>query len=183
MDIDADLAGNLARHQIHSQELEQLQARIVPDPERSQIDVLQDLLDYYAALPARVPKEVDPLRYPKLAKCMGFLMILDVLDNDYCYRLYGSKIVKYSGFDMTGKKTSELPFNLPSRFFLGCYDWVRDTKRTLATQHSAPMVVNTNGWNRLILPLFEGERVVRLLVGNVNDGERRARPIVGSHRL
>ena len=110
-------------------------------------------------------------------------MILDVLPGDYFYRLYGSKIAKAAGFDMTGKKTSELPFSLPGRFFLGCYDWVCRTKRTLLSYHLAPTSVNAYGWHRLALPFEVDGRVTRLLVGNVNDGERRRQRSGGSPQL
>ena len=103
---------------------------------------------------------------------MGYIMILDVLPGDYFYRLYGSKIAKIAGFDMTGKKTSDIPFSLPGRFFLGCYDWVCQTKRIVESYHLAPAVVNALGWHRLALPFEVDGRVTRLLVGNVNEGAR-----------
>jgi hypothetical protein len=114
------------------------------------------------------PGRVDPA---ELAPVLDHVMLLDVEEGggDFRYRLYGRAIAARSGFDMTGRRTSELPTGqLASDFFLAVYRAVLARRRPVYTWHQMPVQVTANTWHRLILPLADSDgRVVQLLAGNV----------------
>ena len=45
----------------------------------------------------------------KLRRWLGYMMILDHLaaEDDFRYRMYGTRIAEFSGFDMTGRLVSD----------------------------------------------------------------------------
>jgi hypothetical protein len=117
----------------------------------------------------RLPSH-DIARPELLRPALGNIMLLDVLDDgwDYRYRVYGTRIAQASGFDMTGKRTSELKITNSSQFFLICYRSVLDQREPLYTEHSPPLQISVTRWHRLILPLDDAMgKITRLLVGNV----------------
>jgi len=125
----------------------------------------------HAAAPSQLL--IDPL---DLREALGHIMILDAIDDgaDFRYRLYGSKIAARTGFDMTGKRVSEL-IKSPTmaEFFGAAYSAVRVRCEPLVTVHSPPPEISVMKWTRLILPLINDAGCVeRLLVGTM-PGERQ----------
>lgn len=111
---------------------------------------------------------VDPLA---LKEALGYLMILDVLEDgwDFRYRLYGSEIAQHAKRDYTGQRTSELKVVSPiPTFYIACYRAVLVRPEPLLTRNQPPTDVATTTWTRLVLPLTDGGgRIARFLVGNV----------------
>lgn len=140
---------------------------------------LRFLLGYWRDLrgDAEIPhlSKVDAL---DLRPCLGYLMLLDIGEEELTYRLYGSKIVRASGFDMTGKTVSAITSHsfIPT-FFNACYRAARRRRIPILTQHQAPPEVSVFNWTRLILPLVDDTgAVTRFLAGNIPGPFRVARP-------
>ncbi|PJK30947.1 hypothetical protein CVT23_03530 [Minwuia thermotolerans] len=133
---------------------------------------LRFLNDYWRGLPKTggLPqaRAVDPLA---MKPALGYIMLLDVLDGgaDFRYRVYGSRIAQHSGFDMTGKKTSEIgSSNYVSVFFLCMYRAAMIRREAVYTRHNPAAHVSVRTWDRLLLPLAGDEGLVqRILAGNV----------------
>ena len=146
-----------------------------PDPRAVPTRPLAFLLRHWEKLRAAdghvTPDRIDPAA---LAPAIGHVMLLDVEDGgrDFRYRLYGSTIARRSGFDMTGRRTSELPTGqLAADFFLAVYRAVLVRRLPVYTWHQMPVQVTVNTWHRLILPLTDADgQVVQLLAGNVGAG-------------
>lgn len=138
---------------------------------------LKFLLRHWRQLRGEAPAPnqnlIDPL---DLREALGHIMILDAIDDgaDFRYRVYGTKIAARTGFDMTGKRVSELTSSpVMAVFFGAAYRAVRLRCEPLMTVHSPPLEVSVMKWTRLILPLLNDDgRVERLLVGNM-PGERQ----------
>ena len=142
-------------------------------PQLDQLEepALRTLLSYWNELPkgVRLPlsQKIDPLN---MRAALGYVMLLEVLDDgmDYRYRLYGSIIAGHAGFDATGLLVSEIPISQMVPFFLACYQACLMRKEHLFTRHVPPMEVRVRSWDRLILPLENGDGAIdRLLVGNI----------------
>lgn len=161
------------------------------NPARDQIDHprLQSLYDYWCGLPrgGDCPEplpDAGALDALELQEWLGDLMLLEVLDKgqDFRYRVYGSSVAAHVGFDLTGKRTSEVGSflgigSLIPLYFLAVY------RRTVLDRcawygvHQPPQTVTAFFWRRLILPFADqnGE-VTRLLVGilpSSRDGHTR----------
>jgi len=119
---------------------------------------------------------VDPV---ELRGALGYLMILDVLEDgwDYRYRLYGTEIARHAKRDYTGQKTSDLKvFSTIPIFYIACYRAVLARPEPLTTHNQPPIDVATSSWTRLILPLAGHDgRIARFLVGNVPGAWRQPR--------
>lgn len=111
---------------------------------------------------------VDPVA---LKEALGYLMILDVLEDgwDYRYRLYGSEIAQHAKRDYTGQKTSDLKVVSPiPTFYIACYRAVLVRPEPLMTRNQPPSEVSTTTWTRLVLPMAGADgKIARFLVGNV----------------
>lgn len=150
-------------------------------PSSSFLDIapLRFLNDYWQ----RLPRADDGLPLAGAVEAMemkpalGFIMLLDVLNEgeDFRYRVYGSRIAQQSGFDMTGRRTSEIgSSNYVSTYFLCMYRAAMIRREAVYTRHNPPPHVSVKTWDRLALPLVSPEgQIVRLLVGNV-PGEWRS---------
>jgi hypothetical protein len=143
-----------------------------PDPHAVPTPQLSFLLRHWEKLRA-ADGHVAPARIDlaDLAPAIDHVMLLDVerVGADFHYRFYGRAIAARSGFDMTGRRTSEIPTGrLASDFFLAVYRAVLARRLPVYTWHQMPVQVTMNTWHRLILPLSDEEgRVVQLLAGNV----------------
>lgn len=111
---------------------------------------------------------VDPLA---LKPALGYMMLLDVLDDgwDYRYRVYGSLIARRLGRDLTGARTSEIARTaFTGTFYIAGYRAVIARRLPLFSVSSSPGYVQATDWRRLALPLAGPDGgVKRLLVGNV----------------
>jgi hypothetical protein len=142
------------------------------DPGVDDIDApeLRFLLSHWQSLlkGQEIPhlRQVDPLN---LIPCLGYLMILDIGEDELTYRMYGSKIARASGFDLTGKTVSSITsHSLIPAFFNACYRAARRKRLPLLTQHQTPPEISVYSWTRLTLPLVDDEgTIMRFLVGNI----------------
>lgn len=117
---------------------------------------------------------VDPIA---LKPALGYLMLLDVLEDgwDYRYRIYGSEIASRFGRDLTGRRTSDIAKTaFTGIFYIAGYRATLSRRIPLFTVSSSPSYVAAVDWWRLVLPLADREgRVGRILVGNM-PGDWRA---------
>ncbi len=150
-----------------------------PKPEEIEIEELRFLLNYWLGLKHgdAIPhlSKVDAL---DLAPCLGYLMVLDIGEDEFTYRVYGSKIARTSGFDLTGKTVSSITSHsfIPT-FFNACYRAARNRQIPVLTRHQTPVEVSVYSWTRLILPLVDDSgRIARFLAGNVPGEFRHDRP-------
>jgi hypothetical protein len=114
------------------------------------------------------PEQIDPFA---LKPALGYILLIDVLDDgaDFYYRLYGSEIARVAGFDMTGKRTSQMVTgSLASTFYIAGYRALLQRPEPLFTWHEMPMQITINNWDRIVLPLTGTDgRITRLLTCNM----------------
>lgn len=143
-----------------------------PAPEELPTQQLPFLLRHWHALRERHgsvrPEHVDPF---DLRPVLGYVLLLDVLDDgaDYRYRLYGTEVARIAGFDMTGKRTSEMVTgSLASNFYLAIYRAMLRRPEPVYSWHEMPMEITINSWDRIVLPLQDADgRIVRIITCNV----------------
>ncbi len=146
---------------------------LIRDPREDDLPVepLRATLRYWQGLPRieGIPNAAD-LDPGALRPVLGYLMLIDIdgETDDFRYTLYGSKISRISGFDMTGKSVWQVPTTSSIQsFFAAGYLAARKLKRPIYTVHDAPLSITAGQWHRLILPLgLEGE-ITRFLVCNL----------------
>ncbi len=96
----------------------------------------------------------------RLDWCAANLMVVEPLpDGDFAYRSYGAGIARASGFDMTGKRTSDFRSDV-GRFFRDKYAQVLASGRPLYTVHRASHAATVHTWERLMLPVRDGDTTV-----------------------
>jgi hypothetical protein len=151
-----------------------------PKPEDIQIDELRFLLNYWLGLKKdeKVPhlSKVDAL---DLAPCLGYLMLVDINEDEFTHRVYGTKIAQATGFDLTGKTVSSIPTHkfIPT-FFSACYQAARSRQTPILTEHRTPPTVSVYSWTRLTLPLIDDSgKVARFLAGSVPGEFKLDRPV------
>lgn len=150
-----------------------------PTPGTLEHEPLRFLMDYWQRLRGGedVPHatKIDPV---EMRPALGNVMLLDVLDGgaDFRYRLYGSKIAERAGFDMTGKRVSEIGTSTAvATFFVYVYQAVLKRREPIYTEHRPPASIQVTKWYRLVLPLADAAGMVnRLLVGNIPGDWRSA---------
>ncbi|MFN4278221.1 MAG: PAS domain-containing protein [Ferrovibrio sp.] len=143
-----------------------------PVPEELPTQQIPFLLRHWHALRERHgsvrPEHVDPF---DLRPVLGYVLLLDVLDDgaDYRYRLYGTEVARIAGFDMTGKRTSEMVTgSLASNFYLAIYRAMLRRPEPVYSWHEMPMEITINSWDRIVLPLQDVDgRIVRIITCNV----------------
>ena len=104
-----------------------------------------------------------------------WLMLIDI-DKDaggYRYLHYGTAIAESYGQDMTSRLTSDLGGHIAD-FFCGLYAAVEIKKEHVFSEHEPPLGIFVRTWQRLIVPLFDGNGVVtQFAVLNIPDNELR----------
>lgn len=114
------------------------------------------------------PEQIDPFA---LKPALGYILLIDVLDDgaDFYYRLYGSEVARVAGFDMTGKRTSQIVTgSLASTFYIAGYRALLQRPEPLFTWHEMPMQITINNWDRIVLPLTGADgRISRILTCNM----------------
>jgi hypothetical protein len=75
------------------------------------------------------------------------------------------------GQDMTGRRTSDFPSPV-AKLFLDLYEMAIDARAPLYSEHSPPLNVDVELWQRLILPLGE-DAVDWILTVNIPKGSRK----------
>lgn len=131
---------------------------------------LKAAFDYWLDLPKLEgiadTEKIDP---NDLIPALGYLALVDVEEgDDYRYALFGSKIARVSGIDMTGKTLSNFETTDEAKTFIwACYQLAGEIRQPLYTIHQAPPEITVSQWHRLILPLGKGGRITRFLVCSV----------------
>ncbi|WP_299624814.1 PAS domain-containing protein [Pelagibius sp.] len=157
-------------------EINDLLLKLDPTEEDLSTTMHRVVLQYWRGLPRvkDVPHQVkvDP---EALVPALGYLMLVDVVGghSGFRYSLYGTKIARVAGFDMTGKTVWDIETRSAIQtFFAACYLAVIRLRRPLFTVHEAPPSITTCHWHRLLLPLGPDGRITRILVCNVplHDG-------------
>lgn len=114
------------------------------------------------------PEQIDPFL---LRPALGYVLLIDVLEDgaDFRYRLYGSEVARVAGFDMTGKRTSQMVTgSLASTFYIAGYRALLKRPEPLFTWHEMPMQITINNWDRIVLPLTGPDgRITRILTCNM----------------
>ena len=87
------------------------------------------------------------------------LMFLDHLENedDFLYRLYGTGVQAFSGFDMTGRRVSDFDSEV-GRFFHRTYSQCIAEKRLIYSEHGYVHSRRACDWYRVICPVRDGAR-------------------------
>lgn len=93
----------------------------------------------------------------------GHLMVLDCLaDDSFCYRLYGTELVRMFGFDLTGRAVDAVADRigaLPDAE----YRQVRRIGAPLHVSRSSPSAMEYLLVDKLALPLMEAGEVTKIL--------------------
>ncbi len=111
---------------------------------------------------------IDPLLFKN---ALGYVNILEAIpgSTDCRYRLYGSIVASFSGFDMTGKRLSQHPASdYVVAFSLATTIACMRRGQPLLTQRQPAGAERTYRWPRLILPLADPDgSVSRVVVATV----------------
>lgn len=141
--------------------------------DRIEREVLRQLYRYWLAkCDGRImptPQDVDPV---EMRFIIGNLLLVDVSEGAerFAVRLHGTKLAERFGFDMTGKRAEDFPYQEYRRF--------SERQFAAAVAARAPHYVREDivaddrirRVEALILPLSrDGVRVERLLVGTFHD--------------
>lgn len=114
------------------------------------------------------PEQINPFA---LKPALGYILLIDVLEDgaDFYYRLYGSEVARVAGFDMTGKRTSQIVTgSLAGNFYIAGYRALLQRPEPLFTWHEMPMQITINNWDRIVLPLTGADgRISRILTCNM----------------
>lgn len=128
------------------------------------------LLDYWENLRGErdLPEsvEIDPVDF---GFALGNILLAEFTENrtDLRYRVYGTNITNFSGFDLTGKSISQS--NIPPRsrmFYLATYKATYHRRAPVFTVNYPTRRETLRQWNRITLPFVgaDGE-VDRFVVG------------------
>jgi hypothetical protein len=129
------------------------------------LNLWQSLRDAHGRV---APEQIDPFL---LRPALGYILLMDVLDDgaDFYYRLYGSEVARVAGFDMTGKRTSQIVTgSLAGNFYIAGYRALLKRPEPMFTWHEMPMQITINNWDRIVLPLTGPDgRITRILACNM----------------
>ncbi len=139
---------------------------------------LQGLLTYWNDLRGSrqcpLHRSVDPF---ELKPLLGFLNWIEPLNGgeNFRYRIYGSRIADLAGFEMTGKRITDMPIpQYGVDLLMAGHRAILRRREPLKSIHEPTATSNTTHWTRLILPFCdESGAVTRIMVGNI-PGEWRA---------
>ena len=98
---------------------------------------------------------------------LGYLHLLELVDDDFQFRIFGSAVAAWLGHDYTGRRLSDLMSAVPDVGTKAAAGY----RKAIATL--APVYLHTEqarhrgtefGWSRLLLPLGVGDRVTHLMI-------------------
>jgi hypothetical protein len=142
-----------------------------PDIGAGHDERLRKMSEVWSALPVgrRFPRSraLDPVQ---LRPAIGHVMLLDVLDDgwDFRFRVFGSAVADSVGFDLHGKRISELPDAGLPEFLIATLRACMLRGESMYTRHRPPAEYRMDAWDRVLLPLEEEDgNIHRFLVGNV----------------
>lgn len=132
-------------------------------PEREAVDIDHALCSSFCTHCLRVKNRgalADRASFDMfdLRPWFGNIMILDPVDGgaDFRYRMYGSDIAAFSGFDMTGKRVSDFR-GAVGAFVRDTYKHALDERALIYTQHSSVHSRYRCIWHRIICPVLKGD--------------------------
>ena len=126
------------------------------------------LLAFYEGLPRQAGLPDRAAAGPeRFRPWLGNLMILDPVDggSDFQYRVYGSEIARYAGFDMTGQRVSDFA-SRTGVFFLGAYAACLASGGPMLTHNDAEHAAAIVRWERLLLPFRRGADLLQIVASN-----------------
>jgi hypothetical protein len=145
--------------------------------------IVAEIHDYYQSkrrsrpMPAR--QDLDVLDIPLL---MPHALMVDVLHDDFRFRLFGTKVVEIWGRDLTGRRLSELPALDMVRWIAQSYAAVRDRRQVLHDLVERPFG-GVRSYERLLMPLSNDGRMVNIILAAVDyagdEGFRPGYPGIG----
>lgn len=97
--------------------------------------------------------------------CFNDLMLVEqTAPGEFEYLRYGANILLASGFDMTGRRTSDFKSDIGD-FFAQCYQRCIEEGQALYTTNPAAHAALVTGWERLLLPLCDDQGSPRYVLG------------------
>jgi hypothetical protein len=141
-----------------------------PSAEAVEAPELQFLLRYWTGLcGAQSLPRVEQITPFDMRPALGYVALVDAIESgwDGRYRLYGSRIAERVGFDMTGRRVSELgPGGYLPIFARALYRAVHVARRPVLAAYRPPIDLSATSWRWLVLPLTgTANDVVRFLLG------------------
>lgn len=141
-----------------------------PEQEKVTIDnpLVRDFCDYCLEVKPEGDfadrADFDPF---KLRPWLGFIVIVDHLpsEDDFRYRMYGTRIAEQTGHDMTGRLVSEYDTKL-RQINLGLYRECVAKRALLHSTHHRIYARFDCEWSRIICPVRAGDQV-QVVVCNV----------------
>ena len=98
---------------------------------------------------------------------LGYLHLLELVEDDFHFRIFGSAVAAWLGHDYTGRRLSDVLSTVPDVGTKAEAGY----RKAIATL--APVYLHTEmarhrgaefGWSRLLLPLGDGDRVTHLMI-------------------
>lgn len=131
------------------------------------------LLTFYESLPRQDGLPDRAMAGPeRLLPWLGNLMVLDPIDggSDFRYRVYGSEISRFAGFEMTGRRVSDFA-SRTGVFFIGAYAACLASGQPMLTHNVAEHAINVDlqaivRWERLLLPFRRGTDLLQIVASN-----------------
>lgn len=113
-----------------------------------------------AVKPLRNFAAPDPFELDALDRWRDHPMLVDYLDSDddFRYRLYGTGIQAFTGFNMTGRRVSDFDSEV-GRFFHRLYSKCIDDRCLIYSEHSSVHARRPCNWYRVLCTVQDGGRL------------------------
>jgi diguanylate cyclase (GGDEF)-like protein/PAS domain S-box-containing protein len=122
------------------------------------------------------PPLAERFSLAEIGPLADYVMLLDVerQGRDFVYRHYGAGIARHYGEDLTGRRLSKLAGHVAT-FSGSVYRAVVLRPEPVFTEHEPPRHVFVRHWQRVVLPLRDGDGAIsQLLVGSIPEDPIRA---------
>ncbi len=96
----------------------------------------------------------------KLQRWLDYVVIVDYLADvdEFRYRQYGPGLLRYTGFDMTGRFVSDFDSEV-GRFLERLYRKCVAEKVVIHSEHGRVHSLHDCNWHRVLCPLRDGDRI------------------------
>lgn len=104
--------------------------------------------------------EAENFDLDTLGRWRDHLMLVDYIesDDDFLYRLYGTGIQEFTGFDMTGRRVSDFDSEV-GRFFHRLYTKCIGERCLIYSEHGSVHARRPCNWYRVLCPVQDGGRL------------------------
>jgi PAS domain-containing protein len=142
-----------------------------PDKDGLPSLMMQRFYEAWSEMPSLQPNavpNVNDFDVFKFRAAMGFMMYMDVIDGgeDFQFRVFGSRVADFIGFDWTGRLVSDLPASPSCRAYLmTCYRAILQSKQPLYTKHRLRRAEAIVEWERFLVPLCDESQSVSRILG------------------